>query len=162
MDALPLELLIKITSYDWMAWANLALACPRFCKWAADPVQIARFMRTFIKINEYTHGTLSPDTDEHSWFDYPVISKNTYREWNHRGKLCRKNGLPYEIGEAYREWSGAPIIKIHSVYDRVDHADKCSYDIDSFRCKHIIINTDGTRHIKIDGVHDLYIGVADI
>jgi hypothetical protein len=84
MDALPLELLIKITSYDWMAHANLALACPRFCKWAAQAEAIAMFMRQFMTINDGGWYMLLGLKYRHSWFDYPVHDCDGRRTWMRR------------------------------------------------------------------------------
>jgi hypothetical protein len=72
-----MEILIKIASCDWIAWAKLALVDPAFCKWAADPVQIARFMRGFIiaersiSYGYYVYSyKLAHLRNEASWFGY--------------------------------------------------------------------------------------------
>jgi hypothetical protein len=77
---LPIDIIVSIASLHWRTWANLVLADPVFCKWAADPVQIARFMRTFIVNQLYVaidedieiyHTLLCDQDNVQGWFGYP-------------------------------------------------------------------------------------------
>jgi hypothetical protein len=103
MLALPLEIIIRIAENDWQAWAKLALADPVFCKWAADPVQIARFMRTFIVKND--RGAFEilelPGTTYTSWFDYPCmfdVSYDNRRSWRRSSNYYRS------VSDINRSW----------------------------------------------------------
>jgi hypothetical protein len=133
LGGLPLEILIKVASCDWIAWAKLALVYPPFSTWAAMPEQIAAFMRTFT-VNHFYLSTITYTLDglyTICWFDYPAIMyTGSYRmEWRKKGIYCRNDGLPYMIGQRLRCW-------------RINCT---SMSIYNYRCD-IIYTNDATQH----------------